>query len=46
VLLFEVDFFGVQTLSMTDVLGFSGYTVIATFLGLWLVYSIVRSGKL
>jgi ubiquinone biosynthesis protein len=45
VLLFEVDFFGVQTLSMTDVLGFSGY-IIATFLGLWLVYSIVRSGKL
>jgi ubiquinone biosynthesis protein len=45
VLLFEVDFFGVQTLSVTDVLGFSGY-IIATFLGLWLVYSIVRSGKL
>ena len=45
VLLFEVDFFGVQTLSVTDVLGFSGY-VIATFLGLWLVFSIVRSGKL
>ena len=45
VLLFEVDFFGVQSLSVTDVLGFSGY-VIATFLGLWLVFSIVRSGKL
>ena len=45
VLLFEVDFFGVQTLSVTDVLGFTGY-VIATLLGLWLVYSIVRSGKL
>ncbi|WP_372682680.1 ABC1 kinase family protein [Desulfosarcina sp.] len=45
VLLFEVDFFGVQNLSVTDVLGFSGY-VIATFLGLWLVFSIVRSGKL
>jgi ubiquinone biosynthesis protein len=45
VLLFEVDFFGLQTLSVTDVLGFSGY-VIATFLGLWLVFSIVRSGKL
>jgi ubiquinone biosynthesis protein len=45
VLLFEVDFFGVQTLSVTDVLGFSGY-LIATFLGLWLVYSIIRSGKL
>ncbi|MGD9308524.1 MAG: AarF/UbiB family protein [Desulfosarcina sp.] len=45
VLLFEVDFFGMQTLSVTDVLGFTGY-VIATLLGLWLVYSIVRSGKL
>jgi len=45
VLLFEVDFFGVQTLSVTDVLGFSGY-VIATFLGLWLVFSIIRSRKL
>jgi ubiquinone biosynthesis protein len=44
VLHFEVDFFGVQTLSVTDVLGFSGY-LIATFLGLWLVFSIVRSGK-
>jgi ubiquinone biosynthesis protein len=45
VLLFEVDFFGVQTLSVTDVLGFTGYGI-ATFLGLWLVCSIVRSGKL
>jgi len=45
VLLFEVDFFGVQTLSVTDLLGFTGY-IIATFLGLWLVFSIVRSGKL
>jgi ubiquinone biosynthesis protein len=45
VLHFEVDFFGLQTLSVTDVLGFTGY-IIATLLGLWLVYSIVRSGKL
>ncbi|PID39438.1 MAG: protein UbiB [Proteobacteria bacterium] len=45
VLLFEVDFFGVQTLSVTDVLGFSGY-IIATLLGLWLIFSIVRSGKM
>ena len=45
VLLFQVDFFGEQTLSVTDVLGFTGY-IIATFLGLWLVYSIIRSGKL
>lgn len=45
VLLFEVNFFGIQTLSVTDVLGFTGY-IIATFLGLWLVFSIIRSGKL
>ncbi|WP_319523558.1 AarF/ABC1/UbiB kinase family protein [Breoghania sp.] len=45
VLLFEVDFFGVQTFSVTDLLGFTGY-IIATFLGLWLVFSIIRSGKL
>lgn len=45
VLIFEVDFFGPQTLSVTDVLGFSGY-IIATFLGLWLVFSIIRSGKM
>jgi len=45
VLLFDVHFFGVQTFSVTDLLGFSGY-IIATFLGLWLVISIIRSGKL
>lgn len=45
VLLFEVNFFGIQTLSVTDILGFTGY-MIATFLGLWLVFSIIRSGKL
>ncbi|BBO91053.1 ABC1 kinase family protein [Desulfosarcina ovata] len=45
ILVFEIDFFGVQTLSVTDVLGISGY-VIATVLGLWLVFSIIRSGKL
>ncbi len=45
VLRFEVDFFGVQTLSVNDVLGLTGY-IIATLLGLWLVYSIARSGKL
>jgi ubiquinone biosynthesis protein len=45
ILVFEVDFFGVQTLSVTDVLGFTGY-VIATILGLWLFFSIIRSGKM
>jgi ubiquinone biosynthesis protein len=45
ILVFEVDFFGVQTLSVTDVLGFTGY-IIATLLGLWLFFSIIRSGKM
>jgi ubiquinone biosynthesis protein len=45
VMLFSIHFFGGQTLSVTDILGLSGY-VIATFLGLWLVFSIIRSGKL
>lgn len=45
VISFQVDLFGIQNLSITDILGFSGY-IIATFLGLWLVFSIIRSGKL
>jgi ubiquinone biosynthesis protein len=45
ILVFEVDFFGPQTLSVTDVLGFTGY-IIATVLGLWLFFSIIRSGKM
>lgn len=40
-----VDFFGLQTLSLTSVLGLCGY-VIATILGLWLIVSIMRSGRL
>ncbi len=44
IFVFQVDFLGGQTISVTDILGFSGY-VIATFLGLWLFFSIVRSGK-
>lgn len=42
---FTVDFFGLRTLSLTSVFGLSGY-VIATILGLWLILSIFRSGKL
>ena len=42
IFVFEVDFLGGQTISVTDVLGFTGY-VIATFLGLWLFLSIIRS---
>lgn len=44
-LVFEFDFFGAQSLSVTELLGLGGY-VIATVLGLWLVFSIIRSGKL
>lgn len=44
-LTFEVEWFGLQRLSVTEVLGVGGY-IIATVLGLWLVFSIIRSGKL
>ncbi|MBI5443369.1 MAG: AarF/ABC1/UbiB kinase family protein [Deltaproteobacteria bacterium] len=45
VLLFPVRFFGLQTLSVTQVLGLTGYTI-ATGLGLWLIGSILRSRRL
>ena len=45
VLEFTVDFFGLQTISLTAVFGLSGY-LIATVLGIWLILSIIRSGKL
>jgi ubiquinone biosynthesis protein len=44
-LVFEFEFLGAQSFSVTELLGLGGY-VIATFLGLWLVFSIIRSGKL
>ncbi len=44
-LVFEFEMFGRHSLSVTEILGVSGY-IIATFLGLWLVFSIIRSGKL
>ncbi len=44
-LVIEVNRFGMQTISVTELLGLTGYTV-ATLLGLWLVFSIIRSGKL
>jgi ubiquinone biosynthesis protein len=44
-LVFELEILGAQSLSVTELLGLSGY-IIATFLGLWLVFSIIRSGKL
>ncbi|MBI5015956.1 MAG: AarF/ABC1/UbiB kinase family protein [Deltaproteobacteria bacterium] len=45
VLIFPVHFFGLQTLSVTQVLGLAGYTI-ATGLGLWLIASILRSRRL
>ena len=42
---FTIDFFGAQEISLTAVLGVTGY-VIATLLGVWLILSIFRSGKL
>ena len=44
-LVFEFELLGAQRFSVTELLGLGGY-VIATFLGLWLVFSIIRSGKL
>ena len=35
---------GGRTISLTSILGLSGYTI-ATFLGIWLIISIIRSGK-
>ncbi|MDX9786709.1 MAG: AarF/UbiB family protein [Desulfobacterales bacterium] len=42
---FEFEWFGLHRISVTEILGMGGY-LIATFLGLWLVFSIIRSGKL
>lgn len=44
-LTFHIDWFGGHTLSITQLLGIAGYSI-ATILGLWLVLSIIRSGKL
>jgi ubiquinone biosynthesis protein len=40
-----VNFFGLKTISLTALFGLAGY-VIATILGIWLIISIFRSGKL
>jgi ubiquinone biosynthesis protein len=45
VLVFNVEFLGLGPVSLTTVLGVVGY-VIATVLGVWLIVSIYRSGKL
>ena len=42
---FTVNFFGVQKISLTALLGMTGY-VVASFLGIWLIIMILRSRKL
>jgi ubiquinone biosynthesis protein len=45
VLEFTVPFLGLQKISLTALFGLTGY-IIATLLGIWLMVSIFRSGKL
>lgn len=45
VLAVNINLFGLGSVSVTEILGLTGYTI-ATILGLWLIYSIFRSGKL
>ena len=45
VLSIKFDLFGLGPVSLTEILGITGYTI-ATVLGLWLIYAIFRSGKL
>ncbi len=40
-----VNIFGIKTIPLTALFGLTGYAV-ATFLGLWLIINIFRSGKL
>ena len=42
---FTLNFFGVHTVSITSLLGIIGYSM-ATVLGVWLIISIMRSGKM
>ena len=41
----QISLFGNGDVSLTGVLGVTGYTI-ATILGIWLIASIFRSGKL
>jgi ubiquinone biosynthesis protein len=45
VLPLELGILGLGAIDITDLLGLTGYCI-ATFLGIWLVISIIRSGKL
>ena len=42
---FSIEFYGTHVVSVTSLLGLVGYTM-ATVLGLWLIISILRSGKM
>ncbi len=42
---FTFKFLGLQTVSLTAILGLAGYAV-ATLLGIWLIVSILKSGRL
>lgn len=42
---FDIDLFGIHGVSITSILGLTGYTI-ATILGIWLIISIFRSGKM
>ena len=44
IFVFTVNLLGERTVSLTSLLGLSGYTI-ATFLGVWLIISIIRSGR-
>lgn len=41
----QLNLFGLQTVSITALLGLVGYSI-ATVLGVWLIFSIFRSGKM
>ena len=45
VMIFSIAFLGLEAVPLTALLGIFGY-VIATILGIWLIISIYRSGKL
>jgi len=42
---FDVNLFGLKAVSITALLGLTGYTI-ATILGVWLIISILRSGRM
>jgi ubiquinone biosynthesis protein len=44
-MVFEIDLFGLRIVSLTQLLGLTGYCI-ATVLGLWLIISIMRSGRI